>query len=901
MGELIGSGSFGRVYKAMNRRTGEEFAVKEVGFDASMSERDVECLAREIEVMRQLCHENIVRYLGYEVRHRDGQLFIFQEWVPGNSLSTCLQTYGRFSDSVTRRYTRQVLKGLSYLHSHGVVHMDIKCENLLLDKGGVVKLADFGTAEWIVGSGAVGSGSGAVGASGGTPVRWGTPLYMAPEVLTQRHYSPKADVWAVGGAILQMATLSPPWAGKNFKTPVQLARHMCATRASPDIPSWVAEPLMAIMRRCFEWEVADRPTAVQLLADENLAEEDSDSDEAFWKAAEAPGAVRDEIKRTMYSEVFSMARRAGGATAGASQALRRTNSGLSAAVAVAAATGAGAGSSGATVAAGAGGMLVAAHKHRTRRNKSRSMDDSLHTAVLRAAVAAAAKTGVDASSGQQPLPPPPPSRLHAASAAGAALPTAAVPCGDGRDVPHVTGSGCADNPFSRPRRPRLTRLLVPESPTSSAPPTCSPNAGCQLLLAHADTPSDTVPSGFGGRRSFGALPSRAWEDVADVLVAVEPPAFAPLAAAAAALAAAGAGARAQAARRAEAFDVVADAVPQPPPAEVDNRAEARETSSHGHLRHRARRHTLPLRRGGPDGGGSSSCVGSAADDEDDDAAAVAEFFGTATGAGADALAGAAALRAGSASGSSRRRIHRNGSSGTTTAEPRSDSGSASLLSASVRQQTGTAGLKSGGSSGSSGASALADSSQQAAAFADGLASEKTDTSDGSGAQTTSGGSNGGSNCGSNAGAQAVVLGGCGDDGVSHDGESRHCHTSGATDGDSTAPPAIYRPRRLSRPALAVAASEAQTLAPAWQSPSPEGGIRAMARAAAAAVKAAPTRPVTTDALTACGVDGGGGRQSNLRRIIGRSRRGSFAPEAVLDVAVVAAGGVSPSLRQEALR
>ncbi|KAG5185999.1 kinase-like domain-containing protein, partial [Tribonema minus] len=269
-GELIGSGSFGKVYKAMNSDSGVEFAVKEVSVSLLGTQEDcLDGLTREIEVMRGLQNEHIVRYLGFEVSQVDAKLLIFQEWVPGNSLSSRLSTYGKFSTAMTRRYTRQILCGLAYLHGHGVMHMDIKCENLLLDKGGVVKLADFGTAAKISETGAQQQQHGGGGGGGGG--RLGTPYFMAPEVLIARRYTPKADIWSVGGAVLQMTTLRAPWQGMGFRTPVQLQRHMAAFRLPPALPRGVPAPLRDFMRRCFAWAPEDRPAAAALALDPFLA------------------------------------------------------------------------------------------------------------------------------------------------------------------------------------------------------------------------------------------------------------------------------------------------------------------------------------------------------------------------------------------------------------------------------------------------------------------------------------------------------------------------------------------------------------------------------------------------------------------------------------------------------
>ena len=98
--------------------------------------------------MRKLDHPNIVPYLGSEVNIREGILYIFQEWVPGGSVTSLLERFGPFATGMIRMYIKQVLEGLKYLHHHQIIHRDIKGGNILVDpKGPLVKLADFGASK----------------------------------------------------------------------------------------------------------------------------------------------------------------------------------------------------------------------------------------------------------------------------------------------------------------------------------------------------------------------------------------------------------------------------------------------------------------------------------------------------------------------------------------------------------------------------------------------------------------------------------------------------------------------------------------------------------------------------------------------------------------------------------
>lgn len=81
-----------------------------------------------------------------QVDEEKGCVYIFQEWVPGGSVAHLLKRFGPFKLSIVKTYTRQILKGLAYLHENGIVHRDIKGGNVLVDDSGKCKLADFGAS-----------------------------------------------------------------------------------------------------------------------------------------------------------------------------------------------------------------------------------------------------------------------------------------------------------------------------------------------------------------------------------------------------------------------------------------------------------------------------------------------------------------------------------------------------------------------------------------------------------------------------------------------------------------------------------------------------------------------------------------------------------------------------------
>ena len=236
---------------------------------------DVADLQQEIDIMRKLSHPNIVRYFGAELSEEEGVLNIFQEWVPGGSVASLLSRLGAFSVNVVRSYLRQVLLGLEYLHSHRIIHRDIKGGNILVDNSGTVKLADFGASKKMNEEGTLD----VMGMS-----MKGTPYFMAPEVLEREKYGRKADMWSTGGVAFQMITGEAPWKSLGLRTPVSLFYHIQTTDDPPPIPEFVQDipGLSRIILKCFNRDPAKRPRATELLKDEffeEVEEEDDDDDE----------------------------------------------------------------------------------------------------------------------------------------------------------------------------------------------------------------------------------------------------------------------------------------------------------------------------------------------------------------------------------------------------------------------------------------------------------------------------------------------------------------------------------------------------------------------------------------------------------------------------------------------
>ncbi|SNX83353.1 related to SSK2 - MAP kinase kinase kinase of the high osmolarity signal transduction pathway [Melanopsichium pennsylvanicum] len=286
-GQFIGGGTFGTVYLAVNLDSGGLMAVKEIRFqDISSTPSLYQQIKDEMEVMSMLSHPNIVEYYGIEV-HRD-RVYIFEEYCQGGSLAALLE-HGRIEDeTVIQVYTLQMLEGLIYLHSQGIIHRDIKPDNILLDHMGVLKYVDFGAAKILaknsrtiqrsrktgglgnIGMLAAGGEGGKQGGPAGAMASLqGTPMYMSPEVIKGNADVPQsaADVWSLGCVVLEFATGKRPWS--NFDNEWAIMFHIGMAEQHPALPdaSQLSPMGIEFIRQCLTINPKQRPSAIQLKED----------------------------------------------------------------------------------------------------------------------------------------------------------------------------------------------------------------------------------------------------------------------------------------------------------------------------------------------------------------------------------------------------------------------------------------------------------------------------------------------------------------------------------------------------------------------------------------------------------------------------------------------------------
>jgi serine/threonine protein kinase len=254
LGEELGRGSSGKVFRALNRESGQFCAIKEIP-TRNMARGHLEAVQSEIDLLHYLQHEQIVRY--FETIRTEGHLYLVLEYVENGSLATIIKNFGAFPEHLVCKYICQVLCGLEWLHGQGVCHRDIKGANLLITKEGQVKLADFGVARKLTDSSEQPSAASVAG----------TPYWMAPEVVEMSSFTTASDIWSLGCTIVELLTAEPPY--YDLK-PIP-ALYRIVQDAQPPLPSDLSPESRAFLGMCFTRDPKQRPSASQLRAHPWLA------------------------------------------------------------------------------------------------------------------------------------------------------------------------------------------------------------------------------------------------------------------------------------------------------------------------------------------------------------------------------------------------------------------------------------------------------------------------------------------------------------------------------------------------------------------------------------------------------------------------------------------------------
>ncbi|MCJ7579299.1 MAG: protein kinase [Candidatus Aminicenantes bacterium] len=280
--EELGLGGMGRVYKVLDKTVDEKVALKLLNPDIAAQPQTIERFRNELKLARKISHRHVCRM--YDLSESEGMPFITMEYISGEDLKSLIRRAGQISVGKALNLTQQILEGLDEAHRRGVVHRDLKPQNIMVDMDGNAKITDFGIARSIKTKGLTGTG-----------IIIGTPEYMSPEQVEGKPVDQRSDLYSLGIILYELVTGKLPFEGD---TPLSVAvKHKIEEpRAPQDINAHIPRDLNRVILKCMAKDRKQRyQNAAELLSDLKKIEEGVPTTEKFVP-----------LKKTQTSKQFTL-------------------------------------------------------------------------------------------------------------------------------------------------------------------------------------------------------------------------------------------------------------------------------------------------------------------------------------------------------------------------------------------------------------------------------------------------------------------------------------------------------------------------------------------------------------------------------------------------------------------
>ncbi len=252
--EELGKGGMGRVYRVLDKELKEEIALKLIKPEIASDKKTLERFNNELRLSRKVIHKNVSQM--YELMDHQGTRFITMEYVSGEDLRSSIRRFGQLPTAKSISIAKQICEGLNEAHRLGVVHRDLKSNNIMIDKEGNVRIMDFGIARSIEAKGITGAG-----------VMIGTPEYMSPEQVEGKEVDKRSDIYSLGIILYEMVTGRVPFEGD---TPFTIGmKHKGEMPKNPkELNTQIPDDLNNMILKCLEKDKEKRYQSTEEVASE---------------------------------------------------------------------------------------------------------------------------------------------------------------------------------------------------------------------------------------------------------------------------------------------------------------------------------------------------------------------------------------------------------------------------------------------------------------------------------------------------------------------------------------------------------------------------------------------------------------------------------------------------------
>ncbi len=236
--EELGKGGMGEVYRVEDKKIKEEIALKLIKPEIAADKRIIERFRNELKFARKIAHKNVCRM--YDFNEEEGTPFITMEYVAGEDLKSFIRRSGKLTEAKAIAITSNVAEGLVEAHRLGVIHRDLKPQNIMIDKQGNAQIMDFGIAHSTEGKGITKEG-----------MIIGTPAYMSPEQVDGQETDRRSDIYSLGIILYEMLAGRVPFEGE---TSLSVAvKHKTEKPTDPrKLNAKISEGLSGLILKCIE-------------------------------------------------------------------------------------------------------------------------------------------------------------------------------------------------------------------------------------------------------------------------------------------------------------------------------------------------------------------------------------------------------------------------------------------------------------------------------------------------------------------------------------------------------------------------------------------------------------------------------------------------------------------------